>query len=501
MGLLATLLGSRLPERYQKYFNLPESDASYKLAETGDTTLGRAASRWAERSSGSNGVLRLDLGSDALGVRIGMIERAERSVDIQSYLIKNDLSGNLVALKLAEAADRGVRIRLLMDDALTHSIDTGLLSLDDHPNIEVRVFNPFPRRRSRFVSFVANFNVLNRRMHNKTFTADNQLSIVGGRNLADEYFRTDGVEEFIDEDLLLIGPVVDQISDGFDEYWNSPDAFPMGALNRLVTHKSIADMAAEAQAFLEENARAHILRDSSERILREHLDDRADFLAAPVELVIDRPDKIRVRLNRPTSRTLAFLRSMVESTKDNVLIVSPYFVPQKNGVEFLSRLAKRGAEVTVVTNSLASTNHSSVHAAYARYRKPLLRAGVQLYELKPGVDTQDPESKLTLHSKVALVDGERVFVGSFNLDPRSLYLNTEMGVAVTSADLTKQFAESIDEQLRSQAYKLFLSDTGRLMWRHAEGNVEKVASVEPHTSVGRRLSTWLMSLLPMEGQM
>ncbi|MEM7434920.1 MAG: phospholipase D-like domain-containing protein [Myxococcota bacterium] len=159
-----------------------------------------------------------------------MLEYAERCVDIQSYLIKNDLSGNLVALKLAEAADRGVRVRLLMDDALTHGIDTGLLSLDDHPNIEVRVFNPFPRRRSRFVSFIANFNILNRRMHNKSFTVDNQLSIVGGRNLADEYFRTDGVEEFIDEDLLLVGPVVDKISGGFDEYWNSPDAFPMGAM-------------------------------------------------------------------------------------------------------------------------------------------------------------------------------------------------------------------------------------------------------------------------------
>lgn len=501
MGIVATLLGSRLPERYQKYFNLPESDESYKLTDTTDTLLGKAAARWAEMSANSNGALRLDLGSDALGVRIGMIKRAERSIDIQSYLIKNDLSGNLVALKLAEAADRGVRVRLLMDDALTDSIDTGLLSLDDHPNIEVRVFNPFPRRRSRFISFIANFNILNRRMHNKSFTADNQLSIVGGRNLADEYFRTDGNEEFIDEDLLLVGAVVDQISDGFDEYWNSPHAFPMRAFNRLVPHKNIADMVATAREFLDENARAPILHDYSDRILGEFLDGRAVFVAAPVELVMDRPEKIKVRLRRATSRTSIFMRNMIDATKDEVLIVSPYFVPQKRGVEFLVRLVKRGARVTVLTNSLASTNHPSVHAAYARYRKPLLRAGVKLCELKPGRDTTTVEGKLTLHSKVIIVDDSSVFVGSFNMDPRSLYLNTEMGVAVSSKELVREFSDSVREQLQAHSYRLFLSDTGRLLWRHDENGSDTVASVEPHTSFGRRITTRLMSLLPMEGQM
>lgn len=499
--MLATLLGSRLPERYQKYFNLPESDESYKLPDTGDTRLGEAAARWLEANSGSDGALRLDLGSDALGVRISMIEHAERSVDIQSYLLKNDLSGNLVAVKLSEAAERGVRVRLLVDDALTQPIDMGLVSLNDHPNIEVRVFNPFPRRRSRFISFIANFNILNRRMHNKSFTVDNQLSIVGGRNIADEYFRSDGIDEFIDEDLLLVGSVVDKISTGFDKYWNSPDAFPMGAFERLVTHQSVASMTTQARAFLMENARTPILQDYSERILREHLEGRAAFVAAPVKLVMDRPDKIRMRLRRPTSRTSVFLREMVAKTRDRVFIVSPYFVPQKRGVEFLAGLVQRGAKVTVVTNSLASTNHASVHAAYARYRKPLLRAGVELLELKPGIDALAPEGKMTLHSKVAVVDESRVFVGSFNLDPRSLYLNTEMGVAVDSPQLASQFSDSIRDQLPSFSYRLFLSDTGRLMWRHKENGVESIASVEPHTSIGRRITTRLMSLLPMEGQM
>src|SRR5210317_786130 len=230
MGMFSTLVGSRLPPRYQRFFQLPERVASWKPTDTRDTVLGQAALRWFEGREASTGLYRLDSGQDALGARVGLIERAEQTIDIQSYLIKDDISGNLIALHLAAAADRGIRVRLLMDDALTEQVDSGLLSLDKHDNIEVRVFNPFPRRRSRFISLLANFNILNRRMHNKTFTVDNQVTIVGGRNLADEYYQTGGKTEFIDEDLLVIGPRVDDVSDGFDEYWNSPEAIPMQRL-------------------------------------------------------------------------------------------------------------------------------------------------------------------------------------------------------------------------------------------------------------------------------
>ena len=190
MGMFETLVGSRVPQKYRKYFDLPERKDSYSLTATHDSSLGKATASWLADKGELCGVYRLQLGLDALCMRIGLIERAELSIDIQSYLIRDDLSGNLIALKLVEAADRGVRVRLLMDDALTEPIDSGLLSLNDHVNIEVRVFNPFPRRRSRMISFIANFNVLNRRMHNKSFTVDNQVTIVGGRNLADEYYQT-----------------------------------------------------------------------------------------------------------------------------------------------------------------------------------------------------------------------------------------------------------------------------------------------------------------------
>ena len=190
MGMFETLGGSRVPQKYRKYFDLPERSDSFKLTDTGDTALGSAVEAWISANTGPCGVFRLQLGIDALCLRLGLIDKAERSIDIQSYLIRDDLSGNLIALKLIEAANRGVRVRLLMDDALTEPIDAGLRSLNDHINIEVRVFNPFPRRRSRLISFIANFNILNRRMHNKSFTVDNQVTIVGGRNLADEYYQT-----------------------------------------------------------------------------------------------------------------------------------------------------------------------------------------------------------------------------------------------------------------------------------------------------------------------
>ncbi len=253
--MLTTLVGTRLPVKYHKFFKLPERLESWKHSDTAGTPLERAAARWRRKNDATCGVYRLNSGRDALGVRLGLIDRAEHTIDIQSYLIRDDVSGNLIGLHLATAADRGVRVRLLMDDALTHEIDAGLLSLDAHENIEVRVFNPFPRRRSRLISFIANFNILNRRMHNKSFTVDNQVTIVGGRNLADEYFQSGGKAEFIDEDLLAIGAVVDEVSDGFDEYWNSQEAIPISAFNAMVPHSSLEDSTNQGKKYLEQHGK------------------------------------------------------------------------------------------------------------------------------------------------------------------------------------------------------------------------------------------------------
>ena len=499
--MLATLVGTRLPPKYRKFFKLPERQDSWKVADTNGTELGRAAQRWLHSVDKDCGVYRLDSGRDALGIRLGLIDRAECSVDIQSYLIRDDVSGNLVGLRLAAAAERGVRIRLLMDDALTNEIDAGLLSLDDHDNIEVRVFNPFPRRRSRLISFIANFNILNRRMHNKSFTVDNQVTIVGGRNLADEYFRSGGATEFIDEDLLAIGAVVDDVSDGFDEYWNSPEAIPVNVFGALVPHGSIHDSTAEGRRYIARHGGGTFFQSVDDTLARDLLEGRLPLVAAAASVVLDYPDKVRLLGPRPDSITSVFLQQMVSAATTEVIVISPYFVPEKQGVEFLAGLVSRGVRVIVVSNSLASTNHTSVHAVYARYRKPLLKQGVELYELRPHVDSTDTSTTLTLHSKIAVVDREKLFVGSFNLDPRSLYLNTEMGLAVDSTELAGEMSRSILDSLPEIAYKLELSPKGRLQWLLRTGSGDEVITTEPKTTWWRRFKTRLMSFLPIEGQM
>ncbi len=501
MGMLTTLVGTRLPPRYQKFFKLPERRESWKCQATDDTLLGKAAVRWLGRHDTGSGVLRLDSGGDALGMRLGLIDRAERSIDIQSYLIKDDVSGNLVGLRLAAAADRGVRVRLLMDDALTQEVDAGLLSLDDHDNIEVRVFNPFPRRRSRLISFIANFNILNRRMHNKSFTVDNQVTIVGGRNIADEYFQSGGESEFIDEDLLAIGPVVDDVSDGFDEYWNSPEAIPMNVFDALVPHNPLHESAEEGRKYLKRHSDTPFLQSIDGDLAAQFVDGQLPLLPAEAAVVLDYPDNIRRLLPRSRSITSTFLRQISLSASNELIVISPYFVPQQRGIDLFSQLVQKGVRVVIISNSLASTNHVSVHAVYARYRKPLLKQGVELYELRPHAGRGVTTTKLTLHSKVATVDRNKVFVGSFNLDPRSLYLNTEMGIGVDCSELAASMAESILETLPDFAYKLQLSEKGRVEWLLQAVSGDEVITTEPRTTWWRRFKTRLLSFLPIEGQM
>jgi putative cardiolipin synthase len=505
MGMFETLVGSRVPQKYRKYFDLPERRDSYRFTNTGDTLLGSVVRKWCAKNEGPCGVYRLQLGIDALCLRLGLIEKAERSIDIQSYLIRDDLSGNLIALRLIEAASRGVRVRLLMDDALTEPIDAGLLSLNDHINIEVRVFNPFPRRRSRMISFIANFNILNRRMHNKSFTIDNQVTIVGGRNLADEYYQTSVKSEFLDEDLAAIGPVVDDVSAAFDDYWNTKEAIPVSVFDKYVPHQGIDETIEAGQRHLERHRESPVIRGLSEHLVRDLVDGVLPWVSAAAELVLDHPDKVRGLVRRQIGDVTERLIKMVSAAGREVIVVSPYFVPQREGVDFFAALVRKGVRVVILTNSLASTNHSSVHAVYARYRKPLLRHGVELYELRPiedgGTFGDAEQTRLTLHSKVAIVDRKRVFVGSFNLDPRSLYINTELGIVVESNSIAEAMAASGLESLETVAYRLQVNNRGRLNWHYGSGGQDLVARTEPETSLWRRLLTRLMGLLPIEEQM
>ena len=250
-----------------------------------------------------------------------------------------------------------------------------------------------------------------------------------------------------------------------------------------------------------------ILSGINSQLVAQLLAGTLPLIEADAQLVLDHPDKARGLTRDQTGETSAFLQRMVSSAKEEVLIVSPYFVPQRQGVDFLTSLVRKGVRVVVITNSLASTNHASVHAVYSRYRKPLLRQGIELYELRPRLGRQDltlaekHDRKLTLHSKLVVTDREKVFVGSFNLDPRSLYINTEMGMAVTSEQLAADFSDSLGGSLQNYAYSLRLSKTGALRWKNLTSNGNRVVRKEPHTSIWRRTLTRLMSLLPIESQM
>jgi len=503
--LLRALVGSRLPDKYRRFLDLPARRASFRYVDTRDTALGAVSADWEDRHGDASGVYRLLSGREALEVRLSLIDAAQVSIDIQSYLIRYDISGNLIAGRLAAAARRGVRVRLLMDDALTIGSDDGLTALDVEDGIEVRVFNPFPRHRSRLLSFLLNFNLLNRRMHNKSFTVDNAVTIVGGRNIADEYYQTSADAEFIDEDLLATGRVVDAVSVSFDAYWNAREACPVSLLRPPHAEPRRRELAARAAAILGEPRARDYAAALDLGFATRFLDGALPLVAGPATVIYDRPEKIRGLTRKRAGRTVRYLQQLVSGANREVLIVSPYFVPRREGVAFLSALVRKGVRVLVITNSLASTNHASVHAAYGRYRKPLLRQGIELYELSSvaaaGTALPAAPLRLTLHSKVAVVDRQSVFVGSFNLDPRSLFINTEMGLGVEAASLADDMATAILDALPATAFRLALDARGRLRWHLEAGSGRAVHRSEPETRWWRRLRTRLMSVLPIESQM
>jgi putative cardiolipin synthase len=469
---------------------------SMALADTGNTRLGRALAPLAAANAGKTGIHTLSNGRDAFAARVVLARGAERSLDVQYYIWHPDTSGGLLADELWRAAERGVRVRLLLDDNNTRGMDEAIAALDAHPNIEVRLFNPYANRGWRLGELAWDFARVNRRMHNKSFTADNQASIVGGRNVGDEYFGANSPVEFADLDVLAIGAVVPEISASFDAYWASESAYSASSLIaptevRIPWEK--VQEAPEAARYLEAVRATPLVG----MLLAGNL----PLEWAQARLVQDDPSKV---LQPPERTELHLLPHMVKALgepKLEVDLVSPYFVPTKEGTAALVALAARGVKVRVLTNSLAATDVAPVHAGYAKYREALLRGGIRLYELKPLLEKKSAEerrlggsSDASLHAKTFAVDRSRIFIGSFNFDPRSARLNTEMGVVVESAQLATQLSEAFDRDMPTVAYEVRLSADGALEWM--EGDVRHTS--EPGASVLRRTWVNFLSILPIE---
>ncbi len=490
--------------------------ASYAYTDTTDTAIGKLYSDKAAPHPGLAAFLLLDSGLDAFVARAVLAQTAERSIDVQYYLYHNDLVGALLTDQLLKAADRGVRVRMLVDDMGLKDRDHGTAVIDSHPNVEVRIFNPFSRNTARALQFLTRFGKVTRRMHNKSFTVDNQATIVGGRNIGNEYFDANPELAFSDLDVMVLGPVVDEVSAAFDLYWNSAPAYPASVLyGKPVTDEERSRSRAKLNAYVAGQADSAYLNALQNSTLAARLrgEKEMGLKWGEVSVVYDQPEKILADRSASEYHLAPKLMSYFKETKKELIIFSPYFVPGKEGAAALGRLSRQGVRVRILTNSLASNDVGIVHAGYAKYRKDLLRAGVELYELNRQLtagqrrEKKGPSgsSKASLHAKSFVFDREKVFIGSFNLDPRSVSENTEIGVVLTSPEVGQIMGRWFEENIPATAFRLELvtTDAGaeKILWHNSLNGTPKTFDVEPYTSFWRRLGVGIMKLLPVESQL
>jgi len=452
----------------------------------------------------------------AFAYRATTAAAAERTLDVQYYIWHNDLTGRLLGAELVRAAERGVRVRILIDDFDGRDKHDRLAVVDLHPNIEVRMFNPFYNRSGGpgyWVEMLLRAGHLNRRMHNKSWIADNRIAIIGGRNIGDEYFGASPHSNFSDLDVALTGPIVADVSRQFDDYWNSSHAVPVsrfdsrrpqpGELERMVEganqyRQDVADTPYVA-ALRDAQKRAQLLTSGP-----------PPLLVSDMRLLVDDPEQLHEKEKFSDSEVLKGLNAAIGRASREVLIVSPYFVPGRTGAAALVEDVERGLRVAVLTNSLAATDVAAVHTGYARVRRGLLRGGVELYEMKRRAGSEAGRSQISvtgssrasLHSKAIVIDGNWVYVGSMNLDPRSAILNTEMGVLVESPELARQLRDQWDLITSPElSYRVELEEDGELVWYDRAGGRERRSQHEPDASWGRRASVTLLRLLPIDSQL
>lgn len=509
MFLLLVFVGcATLPENVDR----PQSLA---ITDTQDTALGRALADEKVANPGKSGFYLLGNGLDAFVARAVLAHLAMRCIDVQYYLYHDDLVGHLFTDQLLKAADRGVRVRLLVDDMDLAGRDLGAAVMDAHPNIEVRVFNPFSRKAGRTSQFITRMGSVTRRMHNKSFTVDNHVTILGGRNIGNEYFEADPDLAFADLDVMAVGPVVQDVSTAFDRYWNSELAYPVAVLTgNTPTFEEIQRMRQGLNEFVAQEADSEYLQALRTSSLAENIrNDKVVFHWGEAEVVYDQPEKILHDFDQTKYHLSPQLKPYWEEVDKELILFSPYFVPGKPGTAFLTRQARQGIRVRILTNSLASNDVGIVHAGYSKYRKDLLRAGIELYEMNRQLTEKQREekkgkggsSKTSLHAKSFVFDRRQVFIGSFNLDPRALLHNTEIGVVISQADIAKGMGDWFDRNIEKIAFRLELvkneDGTEKVLWHGVVDGEQKTFDVDPYTGCWRRLGIGLLGILPIESQL
>lgn len=506
-----------------------EAPPSYVVTDTDNTALGKITKKKLVDAKNESKIMLMNDGVDAFVARVALLYSAEKTIDVQYYIWHTDLVGKILFNGLIAAAERGVRVRVLLDDMpVNKATETILYAIDQHENIEVRLFNPFVTRDFRYVTYLVSPKRINHRMHNKSFTVDNQHTIIGGRNIGDEYFSAHENSNFEDIDVLAIGPIVKKMGNQFDTYWNSEVVYPVTAFNHnKASAKSLQKVKASLQQFVDtkENSKYYLdIQDSEmyQSIKRGRLPETALYkvFQGEVYVVYDDPRKGLGKTEQEVTYLKSLVEPYVERVDNTFELISPYFVPGKKGVDYLDSMVNKGIKVRVLTNSLSSTNGLMAQSGYSRRRYDLLVAGVELYELKTSFKSQASKSlrrgekaKSALHAKTYIFDRKQVFIGSFNFDPRSSNINSEVGVVYDVAEMANLIATKVfDETLSNATYKVMLAekdieindieiDEGEIYWVETVGDEKRYYATEPNTDFWRRFKQGFLSIMPIESQL
>ena len=471
-----------------------------------NTSVGQLYEEAAVEHPGESGFAIIRYGRPAFTSRVALTELAEKTLDVQYYIWEADATGRLLAERLIRAADRGVRVRLLLDDLTTAGRDNLIAAMDAHPNIEIHIFNPFANRDARALDFVVDLGRVNHRMHNKLMVMDNAVAIVGGRNIGNHYFDVATDANFRDLDIAAAGPVVREISNVFDHFWNGDWSVPIRALlDRPYTGEDLAAVREILQERIARDDYPYPLDQDADALKSELVSIRDSFIWAPGQIIWDDPAAVKEGIQE--GKLLTALHNKVESLQEELLIESAYFVVKDRGVESARRLRERGVRVRVLTNSLASNDVLAAHAGHAERRKQLVENGVELYEMRPDAGAVKKqmfsgESKASLHTKAMVFDRESVFIGSYNLDPRSASINTEAGLYVASPELARQVIEYMDVGVQpDNSYRVLLDEDGDLLWVTEDAGMEVRYHKDPGSTFWQRFMSGFIILLPVEHQL
>ncbi|NNJ66148.1 MAG: phospholipase D family protein [Xanthomonadales bacterium] len=475
------------------------------------TTLGALIAESAPDDPSLSGVELLSYPEEAFTARFAIAGLAEQTLDMQYYLWKGDLAGQLLMWRALQAADRGVRVRFLIDDIYHSGRDDVYALLDTHPNFELRVFNPMANRGlARNLNFLANKKYLNHRMHNKIFMADNAVAVLGGRNIGNDYFGIDTKANFFDLDVLTVGRGAREAGAAFDEYWNSRFAVPIGVLHPKTYS---AEALEEGRSQLEESLKQldvvpYEVALEFDQSLEALKDWRHQLIWTEAHVEVDPLERFE---GQGESAIVRFAADHIDFIDRELVIQSAYLIPSQEGLDNMAAMVERGVRVRLLTNSLLSNNHLTAHSGYMKYRKAILQTGAELYELRANAplrehfeaNRDDEEVPAGIHTKAFVIDGEQALIGSFNLDPRSRELNSEIGLVVRSDEFSKEVLEAMAQYFDPEnSYRLFLDEDGKLRWelRNPDGTVT-VFKRDPGASIWQRMGARLLSWLPIEQEL